>query len=483
LIAQSLMESLLLSLAGAILGFGVAALGKPMLLGFLGGFSMENSRYDLSTDGRVVGFAFGVSLLTTLLFGMLPAIRASRADPAQALRNRSATGASRLMLGRAMVVVQVGLSVLLVFGAGLMVRTFNNLARVKPGFNPDNVLLFRIRATDGGYSVQQAVEVLDRIRHALATIPGVRGVTFSNVPLVSGSSSSDVIELPAREGQMGQKVMTNYLPVGEDFFRTMEIPILLGRDVSAADSATSPPIAVVNEMFARRYFPGENPVGRTFKMDSPTRTIEIVGVARDTKYNQLRNDIVPVMFLPHRQSPTRGVTFSVRSSVPPFSLLPAVRQAVATIDPNLPLSTIRTQRQVLDQSVRSDRLFASLGSALAGLAVLLSCIGLLGLMAYNVARRIPEIGVRMALGATRAQIARPILREALVLTLTGLCIGVPLALALVRLIRSQLYHVSPTDPLTLAGGCIILIGVAAFSAWLPAWRAARVDPMVALRAE
>jgi predicted permease len=264
----------------------------------------------------------------------------------------------------------------------------------------------------------------------------------------------------------------------------MGIPLVLGRDFSRTDMATSPPVVIVNEAFARRYYPGENPIGRSFVLHRPTRhAVQIVGVVRDAKYNRMRADIAPQMFLPQRQQPLNSAAFAVRSSLPPMSLLPAVRQTVAAIGPALPLSSIRTQQDVLDQSVAQERTFALFGGALALLAVLLSCIGLYGLIAYNVARRTPEFGVRMALGARSHEVARPVVGEAARLTVLGLVLGLPAAFALVRLVESRLYGVTANDPLTFGSAALLFLAVAVLAAWLPARRAARVDPMTALRAE
>ncbi|MEN6426945.1 MAG: ABC transporter permease [Phycisphaerales bacterium] len=483
LIRQSLIESLVLSLAGAGLGLVMATWFKQILAGFLA-MLPEGFRFDLRTDSNVLAFTLGVCVLTALVFGLLPAIHASRVDPSAGLKNRAAMGAPRLRLGRVLVAVQIGLSVVLVAGAGLMIRTFANLADVSPGFDPANVLLFRVKPADAGYTDQQYMDVYDRIRTAIAAIPGVRGVTFSSFALVSNSSWSEDIELPGRANEPARRQHVAQLGVGEDFFQTMSIPLLLGRNFSDADTATSSPVVIVNETLARRFFPEEDPLGQTFLMlDGTDRTVQVVGVCRDAKYNQIRADATPVVYLSQRQRAQRSVCFEVRSVLPPLALVPAIRKAVASLDSNLPISHVRTQEQQLDLSLAADRLFASLGGGFALLAVLLSCVGLYGLMAYNVARRTNEIGLRMALGATRRSVIVPVLREAAILALLGLAVGVPVALVLVRFVSSQLYDVAPTDPATFIGSGVLLVLVAVLAAWVPACRAARVDPMIALRCE
>ena len=483
LVRQSLTESLVLSLIGGGLGLVVAGWGKRLLLGFLA-LAPDGFHFDLRTDSNVLVFTLGLSVLTALVFGRLPAFRASRVDPLAGLKSQSAMGAPRLRLGRVLVVVQVAVSVLLVVGAGLMLRSFANLRQLDPGFDPENLLLFRIDPGQAGYDGQRLIAFYDRTRAAIAAIPGVRSVAFSDFALASDSFSSETIELPSREKRPGEDWQAAVLAVSEDFFHTMAIPLLLGRGFNDADAATAPPVAVVNETFARRFFPGEDPIGQTFLLQDGTgRTFQIVGLSRDAKYDQMRAVVPPLMYLSQRQRTQAGVCFQVRSVLPPLALVPAVRKAVATLDPGVPLSRIKTQEQQIEQSLSADRLFASLGSGLALLAVLLSCIGLYGLMAYNLARRTREIGIRMALGATSANVARPILRESVVLAATGLAVGVPIALALARLIKSQLYGVAPADPATLIGTSVLLMGVAIVSAWIPARRAMGINPVEAMRCE
>lgn len=483
LIRQSLTESLLLSLAGACLGLLVAIWSRRVLLGFLTTLP-EDFRFDLRIDRNVLAFTLGVSLLTALVFGLLPALGASRADPVAGFKSRSTAGRPRLRLGRTLVSVQVGLSVLLVVGAGLMVRTFVNLTRIDPGFNSENLLLLRLSPGQAGYEGSRLAGFYERIRSAVAAIPGVQSAAFSSMLLAGGSWSEESIDIPGSPRPPGGSRQVCRLIVSDEFLATMGIPLLQGRDLAADDVATGPPAAVVNETFVRAFFQDENPLGRTFLLEDGTgRMFTIVGVCRDAKYSTLREATPPVMYSSCRQEERDAMFLAIRSRLPSASLLPGVRRAMAGIDPGVPLTSIRTQAQVLDRSLAQDRLFAWLCGALAELAVLLSCIGLYGLMAYNVARRTGEIGVRMAIGATGAKVAWPILREAAVLAGVGVAVGLPVAAVSTRFIESQLYGVAPMDPATLTGTGAMLVVVALLSAWIPARRAARVDPMTALRCE
>jgi predicted permease len=484
LIRQSLVESLVLSLLGTGFGLIVAVWSRHMMLGFMPRIFLDGSRFDLRINSNVLVFTLGVCVLTTLLFGILPAFRISRVVSLTGLKNRSTLSAPRQRLGKVLIIVQVGLTMLLVVSAGLMIRTFTNLVRVAPGFNAENVLLFKIKPSDAGYNDQQCIDIYEQIRTAVTAIPGVRGVTFSSFPLVCGSSSSDDIEFQNGAKRSGQKWNTCLLKIGDDFLHIMNIPIFIGRDFTSADTAVSPRVAIVNETFARCHFPDENPIGKTFTLQYRTPgKVEIIGVARDVLYKRVRDEIPPQIYLSFHQYTGGSASFAVRSVLPPLSLTPAIRKTVADIASDLPLYSITTQKELLKESVAPDKLFASLSSVLALLAILLSCIGLYGLMAYNVTRRTTEIGIRMALGATPANVARPILREALLLTAIGLAIGIPVSLALTRFIKSQLYGVAPTNPATLIGAGILLIAVTIISAWIPARRAAKINPMEALRCE
>jgi predicted permease len=481
LIRQSLTESMVLSLAGGSLGLVFAAWSNAGLPALLARFQ-ENIQFDTSLDANVLGFTFGVAIVATLLSGLLPALRASRVDPAAGLKDRSALGSPRLRLGKVLVSVQVGLSVLLVVVAGLLIETFANLSRVDPGFDPENLLVFRLNAGQAGYKGAQLENFFENVRRSLAAIPGVREVALSDLALVGGARSSSGISIPGRAAGHNEQLQASQLIVSDSIFATMGIGMLLGRDFGLVDTGTSPKVAVVNESFARSFLRNKSPVGQAFNV-GPEDAYQIVGVCRDAKYNNLRNEILPTMYFPYSQYPVGSMFFEVRSVLPALALAPAIRKVVAAADPNIPVADLRTQKQLLDNSVLPERLFASLCSFLALLAVLLSYIGLFGLMAYNVARRTGEIGIRMALGAGPGDVARPIVREALLLAAAGLAAGVPVALALARIIRGALYGVQPYDPATIVGGAMILLLIAALAAWIPARRAARVDPMSALRCE
>jgi predicted permease len=480
LIRQSLTESMVLSLAGGCLGLVLASWGKAGLPELLARFQ-KNLHFDTRLDANVLAFTLGLSVMTAVLSGLLPALRASRVDPAAGLKDRSALGAPRLRLGKVLVSVQVGLSVLLVVVAGLMIQTFANLSRVDTGFDPENLLVFRLNAGQAGYKGAQLENFFESVRQSVAAIPGVRRVALSDLALVGGGLSSSGISIPGRAAGPNEHLQACQLIVSDTFLSTMGIGLLLGRDFGPADTGTSPKVAIVNESFARSFLPNKNPVGQAFNVGPDT--YQIVGVCRDAKYDNLRDEMRPTMYFPYRQYPVGSMYFEVRSVLPALSLTPAVRKVVAAVDPKIPVADLRTQQQLLDNSVALERLFASLRSLLALLAVLLSYIGLYGLMAYNVARRTGEIGIRMALGAGPGDVARPIVREALLLAAAGLAVGVPVALALARIIRGALYGIQPYDPATLIGGGVILLVIAALAAWIPARRAAKVDPMAALRCE
>lgn len=489
LVRQSFAESLVLAGVGGGLGIVGAFWMRTGIARLLAG-TRGDLHYDFSLDARVVGFALAFALLTALLSGLLPALRAARIDPIGGLKGRGALNAPRLRVGRVLVAAQIGLSLLLLTGAALYVRTLVNLARIDVGFPTDKLLLFQLNIRGAGYAGAQPVDFYARLQDTLATLPGARAASLLEFPLLSdGHSSGGFSAFSHRPAAAGTSMNTRRLSVGETFFATMGIPITRGRGLSAADDERAPKVIVVNEAFVRKYLPEENPLGLTLPMWEADW--QIVGVCRDASYGNAKDPASPTAYFPFRQrlygrfamSHLRAPYFAVRAAGEPLALVPAVRSIVKSLDPAVAVTAITTQEAVRDRSIGRERLFATLCGGLAGLALLLSAIGLYGLMAYHVARRTSEFGVRMALGASARDIAWPIVREALGLAAAGLALGVPLVLVLARLIRSQLYGVSPADPVSLVAGAALLCAVVLLAAWLPARRASRVNPLEALRAE
>jgi predicted permease len=477
LIRQMLTESLLISAAGGCLGLALAWWGQAAVVSFFG----ADWRFDVEMDLSVLFFTSGVSLLTTLLFGLAPAIRAVRVDCAPALKGIDLQGAPRLRLGKVLVGAQVGLSLLLLVGAGLFARTLVNLWRVDPGFNTKGLLLFRLDASRAGYEGRRLTDYYESVRESVAAIPGVQAVTLANLPLLSGWMSSGGFTIPGRVVKERHGLQAHQMRVGDSFFATMGIPLLLGRDLNASDNESSPKVVVVNETFARSYFPGESPVGKVITLGKSDS--EIVGVCRDAKYRSLTEAAPPTIYFPYRQQRVGAMHYEIRTAVPSLAVVAEVRRAVAAVDRGIPLTDVKTQTEQIEQTIAPQRLFASLCGFLALVALSLSAIGLYGVMAYAVARRTGEIGIRMALGAGGGDVLWMVMREALLVAAAGAALGVPAALAATRLVQSSLFGIKPNDPATIAGAAAVLLAVAAFAAWLPARRAARVDPLAALRNE
>jgi predicted permease len=435
-------------------------------------------------DLTVLEFALAATLATALLAGFLPAWRMGNINPLDGLKSHQPHSRPQIRTGRVLVAVQIAVSLLLVAGAGLYGRTLLNLVRTDPGFPSDHLLLVRISPGSAGYSDEALTPFFDRAREALASLPSVRNVTLANNTPLSGYNSTSSFEMPARppaSRNPGTWPRACQLTVGEAFFETLGIPVVFGRSFTPADTAGAPRVVVVNETLARRYFVDEPPLGQVLKFGRDEWTV--IGVSQDARYTDIRDGAPAIVYFSFRQSRIPTASFALRTAQPPLSLVPAARKAVAAIDPNVPLLSVTTQEAARDETLRQERMFATLVGALASLAVLLACIGLYGLLAYNVARRTSEFGIRSALGAQSGDIARSIVYEALGLAAAGIAVGVPTAIALAQIIKNRLYGVTPTDPLTFISGALLILAVAALACWLPARRAAKVDPMEALRAE
>jgi predicted permease len=489
ILRQVLTESLLLSVLGGVAGLLVGYLGRNALLRMFSGPG-DPAMLPGSFDWGVFAFNAALSIATGLLFGLGPAWQATRAQVSSTLKDSAHTTTRRRrgLSGRALVAFQVALSTLLVVMAGVFLRTLVNLDHVDPGFDPRNLVLFEMRPPLSEYSGAKQVALFRQLTERLAAVPGVESVTPTTVaPLSHNYENDDFIPVGEKERPDGDTASLDST-VGDAYFRTFRIPILVGRGFRPTDTETSPRVAVVNQALVREFFPHENPIGRSF-VTSGTKneklTYEIVGVCADTHYGSLREVPPPIFYLNYRQAPEIdwGLAFAVRTRMARAAITPSLRKAVQSVDRNLPLMDVRTQQEQIDELLMNERVFAELTTGFGVLALVLACIGVYGLMAYSVARRTNEIGIRMALGARREQVLRMVLGEAVWMTAIGIAAGLAGALGLGRLVASQLYGLRSWDPLTLLATAALLVGVTLAASWMPASRAAGVDPSQALRAE
>lgn len=491
LLRQLLTESIFLAGLGGALGILFANWGSRFLL-VLRSIGGEPLHFDTHMDSKVLGFTAAVSLLTGILFGLVPALGTTRVELTPALKIGAGalafvTHKTRLALGKTLVVSQVALSLLLLIGAGLFVRTLQNLQNQNLGFDKRQLLLFAMDPSQNGYKEQRLIDFYGRVLERLQALPGAINATASTNALLSNWQSHSDISIEGRKADRGQDMGADWNTVGPSFFETMGIGVVLGRGIEWRDTSSSPKVAVVNEGFANQFLDGGNPIGHRFRFEGfgKPEGYEIVGLVQDAKYAQLRNAPRPTVYLPYSQMPfpLDSIHFEVRTAGDPLALVPSVRRVVRDLDSNVPLSDVKTQTEQIAETIVQERLFARLSSFFGGLAVLLACIGLYGLMAYIVTRQTGEIGIRRALGAERFDIFRMVMRKVLVMVILGVCLGVPAALAATRLISSYLFGLKATDPLTIVLCSLLMLMIAALAGYFPARRAAKVDPLVALRYE
>jgi predicted permease len=509
LIRQLLTESLLLAALSGALGLLLAQWGARLLLAYLP--QERTTTFDLAPDAQVLAFTLAVSLLTSLLFGLAPALHATRLDLTSSLKDAVGGGAglSRLMPHKLLIVTQVALSLFLLVGAGLFVRSLQNLKSLDAGFDRENVLLFSLD-TPSGYPLAQRVNLYRRVLERLEALPGSRAASLSSFSLLSGAGMNSNIVVEGYANRPDEDMDCHRLWVGPNYFATMGIPLLQGRDFgqqelqsqggSFADqsvvsqapqpSATpsAPLAAVINQTMARYFFRDENPLGRRFRVQNGWLQgipIEVIGVIKDAKYYNLWEQTPRTYYLSFFQRPReeQAGTMLLRSFADPASTTTAIQRAVRELDPQAQVVNLRTMNEVVDRSLLQERFVAQLGSFFSLFALLLASIGLYGVMSYATARRTREIGIRMALGARTADVIRLVLREAMLLVSVGVVIGLGLAFAATRLVASMLFGLGPTDPLTIALAVLLILMVAALAGYLPARRATQVNPMVTLRNE
>ena len=478
IVRQLLTESFLLAASGGALGTFLA-MGAARLLIIFGPPDIPRLS-QVTVDGRVLAFSLVITFFTGLVFGLAPALRTAQADLIQSLKTSGAVAqgeSSRYQLRSALIVSEVALTLLLLAGAGLMLNSLFRLTRIHTGFNPNGVLTFAVRLSDADYSKEQIATRFDELLESLRRTPGVRTVAAdTSLPLTQTNVMSVRFEI---EGQSGPESPEAALSiVTPDFFRTLEIPMLSGRDFSVHDNLKSPPVVIVSQSLAQRYFPGEEALGKRIDINR-----EIVGVVGDVRRDSLTARPMPALYMPESQQPFHGMHFVMRSAVPLPVSIDAVRAAVRSVDRNLAVYDIKTLDQYLGLAVAPARFNTIVLSLFAAVAMVLSSLGLYGVISYVVSRRTHEFGLRMALGATRDDVIRGVLREGLTLALTGIGIGLAGALALTRYLTSQLYEVKPTDPLTFIAVSAAFAAIALVATFIPARRATKVDPMVALRYE
>jgi predicted permease len=486
LIRQLITESLLLALAGGLLGVALASVANRLLLRMVSG-GLDSIPLDVSIDTRLLLFTLAVTIATALIFGTVPAFRATRLQLTDTLKaGRSPLGASgKNALAKTLVISQVALSLVLMVGAGLFLRSLVNLNNVDTGFNKENVLRLEIDSSSAGYTPGEPREVaLDQqIEERVSVLPNVKAASFSAFTFHEGGWDSSVF-VPGMK--INEHIDVEHNVVGTGYLATMQIPLLAGRSFSSSDTSTSQRVGIISEHTAKTLFPRGNPIGSHYSLgqdNKPEDDVTIIGVVKDVKFDDLAEEPVNLDYMPYTQRPWDFGDFEVRYTGDFAPVAAAVQQTIHSIDRNLPITRVTTLDEQVARSITNQRLVAQLSAFFGLLAVFLSCIGIYGVMSYVVTRRTNEIGIRMALGAGRPNMLWMVLREILILVSIGVVIGVPVTLAGDRLVSNMLFGLGPTDPLTLVGATVLLLIVAAIAGYLPARRASLIDPMVALRYE
>ena len=488
IISQLLVESLALALAGGAVGLMVAVWMDRALLRFL---PAGDSPLTLSTtpDWRILLFNVGLTLLTGVIFGLAPALQATRPNMAGTLKDQvgSIAGGTSVGLRKILVAAQVSLSLLLLIGAGLFIRSLSNLKDLDPGFRTGNLIGFAIDPPMNGYKPERSLDFYRRLRESLDVLPGVQSASLAVMPVLAGWEWDSSMAVEGYQHKPSEAPDPHMQFVSPDYFKTMDVPILLGRDFRMTDCRGAPKVCIVNEKFARRFFKEGLAVGKHIGMGGDPGTkldIEIVGVVRDTKYESMRDEVPQEVYRPYHQMEfVIGMFAYVRTARRPEQAFANIRRVVNGLDPDLPIFQMKTIETQMEESLITERLVATLSSGFGVLATLLAAIGLYGVMAYIVAQRTREIGVRIALGASGRDVIFLVMRDVILLTGIGIVVGLPAAALLTRLVTSQLYGIQPNDVRTIVAATMGIALVALLAGYLPAQRAMRVDPVRALRWE
>jgi predicted permease len=502
LVWQLLMETVVVSVLGGIAGLLFAWWGVRLMVGMLPRRAIPTELH-LTPDLRVLGFAFAASLLTGLVCGLVPALESTRPDLVTALKNETATARrSRFDLRRVLVVAQVAISLLLLIGAGLFVRSLSNLQNLDPGFVRESVLLVSVNPQASGYKGQRLRDYYERLLAKVGAHPDVRSASLANITPLSNSRWNQDVAIQGYQWKPDEKPYIDFNAVSPRFFETLGIPLIAGRDFTEqdspavtpdpkpkpdpADKTTGPRVAIINETMAKRFFPRQSPLGarlcrdEKFKMEE---SYEIVGVVKDAKYFGVREATESMIYVPVWRDGAGGRTLCLRTTGRPERVVAAVRREAAALDPAIPVLQTLTMADQFDNNIAQERMLTTLGGFFGALALLLAAVGLYGVMAHAVARRVREIGIRMALGARANEVLWLILRETALMVGAGALIGIPAALALTRLLASFLYGLTPQDPLSIAASTAVLLAITALAGYIPARRATRIDPTIALRYE